>query len=334
MIITFLRERKSWIIVFVLIELLHLFIAFIDSSIPLRSVTYTAGLTLIIFSAFLFYRYQKETKFFQSLQNRENNLDLSDLPRPESVFEQITEKAISDQTAILKQEAEQHFLLLEQEKDDLLSWIHEVKTPLTAMKLMLDRMDEGDLKRHMTYEWLRIHLLLDQQLHQKRLPFMKNDLYVEHTMIEPLIYQELKTLQTWCIQKGIGFDIDLEATEVTTDAKWLAFIIRQLLTNAVKYSQTGDIHITSTVIDDRATLKIEDFGRGISAKDLPRIFDKGFTSTAQHQDHSATGMGLYLAKNAAEALHIDIEVSSKFGRGSSFTLIFPRKNNFQSISGM
>ena len=96
--------------------------------------------------------------------------------------------------------------------------------------------------------------------------------------------------------KGIGFDVSLQAAEVLSDAKWLGFIIRQLLTNAVKYSSASDIHIESDLVADHVRLIIRDAGRGIDPKDMPRIFDKGFTSTTSHQDSAATGMGLYLTK--------------------------------------
>ena len=92
-------------------------------------------------------------------------------------------------------------MTLEEEKDDLLSWIHEVKTPLTAMHLMIERLDDETMKAQLTYEWLRIHLLLDQQLHQKRIPFMENDLYIEQTDLKVLIFREIKALQSWCIAK-------------------------------------------------------------------------------------------------------------------------------------
>ena len=99
---------------------------------------------------------------------------------PESPFEQIIENSMTNQTELLKQIASQNQMTLEQEKDELLSWIHEVKTPLTAMHLMIDRLDDETMKAALTYEWLRIHLLLDQQLHQKRIPFIENDLYIEN----------------------------------------------------------------------------------------------------------------------------------------------------------
>jgi two-component system, OmpR family, bacitracin resistance sensor histidine kinase BceS len=202
------------------------------------------------------------------------------------------------------------------------------------MHLIIERVEEEKIKSQLSYEWLRIHMLLDQQLHQKRIPFMENDLYIEHVELEPLIFKEIKALQSWCMQKGIGFDIELEVSSVLSDAKWLSFIIRQILTNAVKYSESSDIVIKSSMQKGHVQLEIRDFGRGIDPKDLPRIFDKGFTSTTAHQDQAATGMGLYLAKKAAEPLLIDIDVQSQLHEGTTFTITFPEKNEFVRITGM
>lgn len=273
----------------------------------------------------MIFRYKKETYFYKSLEAREDSLDITNIPEPESPFEKIIENSIINQTEILKQSAAIGQMTLEQEKDELLSWIHEVKTPLTAMHLMIDRLDDELLKSHLTYEWLRIHLLLDQQLHQRRIPFIENDLYIENTDLETIIFDEIKTLQSWCIQKGIGFDIQLDVTEVLSDAKWLAFIMRQLLTNSIKYSENSDITIFSHEQAEQTILEVKDSGRGIDPKDIPRIFDKGFTSTTNHRDHAATGMGLYLTKKAAESLFISIAVKSKLGTGTTITLTFPKE---------
>ena len=264
----------------------------------------------------------------------EADLDLSRITAAESPFEKIIEDSMTIQTEQLKKNASLHLMSLEKEKDELLSWIHEVKTPLTAMNLIMDRIEDEKLKAQLTHEWLRIHLLLDTQLHQKRIPFMENDLYIEKVDLHTILVKEIKTLQSWCMQKGIGFDMDLKITEVISDGKWVAFIIRQLLTNAVKYSGASDIYINTYEESKQTFLEVKDFGRGIDPKDLPRIFEKGFTSTTDHQDHAATGMGLYLAKKAAKSLSISINVDSKPETGTTFTLAFPRKNEFHQITGM
>ena len=332
MVRKFLIERISWILLFLFLQLLVLSISFVDTTIPLESMFYIVFLSLLTFAVFLTVRYSKETKFYRSLEERNNDLDLKSLPIPDSPFEHIAEQSMIMQTEKLKQQATYNHLMLEQEKDDMLAWIHEVKTPLTTMHLMLERMNDEKLKALMTYEWLRIHLLLDQQLHQRRIPFIENDLYVDEVDLEDILFQEIKTLQSWCIHKGIGFDIDLAVATVMSDAKWIAFILRQLLTNAVKYSDASDIYIRSEKQNEQVTLVIEDSGRGIDTKDLPRIFDKGFTSTTAHHDNAATGMGLYLTKNVAQALLIHIAVQSQLGKGTTFTLTFPKRNDFVNLS--
>ena len=334
MIKKYLLERSSWIILVLFIHLFVLFGAYIDPSIPFTSLLYLVSLSMLCFVLFLVVRYPKETKFYKSLAERENDLDLTSIPMSESPFEKIIEESITSQAKLLKQTASDNLLTLEQEKDELLSWIHEVKTPLTAMHLMIERIEDDGMKKHLTYEWLRIHLLLDQQLHQRRIPFIENDLYIEQIDLEMLIFDEIKTLQSWCIQKGIGFDLNLEVAEVLSDAKWLAFIIRQLLTNAVKYSEASDITVSSYQQAEHVILEVKDHGRGIDPKDLPRIFDKGFTSTTVHRDNAATGMGLYLAQKAAQSLFILIGVQSELGSGTTFTLTFPLKNEFVRISSM
>jgi len=334
MIKEFLLERLSWILFILSMQFLIVFVAYLDPLLALKPILYIVFIFMLLFMIFLIFRYNKETKFYKMLKERDNNFDSTDLSHPESPFEEIIATSSTEQTEMLKQLASQNKTILEQEKDELLSWIHEVKTPLTAMHLMLERIEDQTLKSDLTYEWLRIHLLLDQMLHQKRISFIENDLHIEKTEIEQLLFDEIKTLQSWCIQKGIGFDLQLRITEVLTDPKWLAFILRQLLTNAVKYSEASDIIVKSFLVNDQAILQITDAGRGIDPKDLPRIFDKGFTSTTNHSDQSSTGMGLYLAKKVAQPLQIQIEAESTLHVGTTFTLTFSKRNEFVNVMGM
>ncbi|MGG4342425.1 sensor histidine kinase [Paenibacillus lautus] len=334
MMMAYIRERLSWILFFLFLQLLFLFIAAVDSQIPFLPILYIVFLSTLFFMVFLFVRYNRETKFYKSLQAWDDTYDLAAIGEPEHPFEAIAMDILSLQTERFKKESSMRLMEIQGERDELLSWIHEVKTPLTTMQLMIERMEDETLKAQLQYEWLRIHLLLDQQLHQKRIPFIQNDLLIEVSALEPIIFQEIRALKSWCMQKGIGFDVSLEVTEVLSDAKWLGFIIRQLLTNAVKYSSASDIIIESNLIDDHVRLTIQDSGRGIDPKDMPRIFDKGFTSTTSHQDSAATGMGLYLTQKVTDALLIRIQVESKPGIGTTFTLIFPKRNDFVSMTGM
>ncbi|KGX91344.1 histidine kinase [Pontibacillus halophilus JSM 076056 = DSM 19796] len=334
MIATFLRERLSWILLLVSFQLLAILLAFVDSTVPITSVLYYVLLTSTLFLLFLVIRYINEMQFYKKLSIRNHDFDIGTIPKGESPLEELVEEHLTTQVEQLRHEAFRHQQQLEEEQDELVAWIHEVKTPLSAIRLIMDKVNHEETQSQLYYEWLRIHHLLDQQLYQKRLPFMQNDLYMEKVSLRELVVTELRSLQSWCMQKGIGFELQLHGQHVLSDAKWLAFILRQLLTNAIKYSQNQDIHLTSYEKDGQIALSISDKGRGIEKQDLPRIFDKGFTSTSVHNDRSSTGMGLYLAKRIADNLRIRVTVNSIYGEGSTFTLFFPNQNDIDHVRSM
>lgn len=329
----YFSEKRSWIIFFCLLQGLFLLVGYVDPSIRFQSILYMFFLSSVLFIFFLIYQYNREVSFYKRLEEWSPNVDVEIL-EGKTPFEVMVEKAIKQQDAYYKQGTNNLSISIEKEKDELLAWIHEVKTPLTTMQLMLERVDDKSLREQLLYEWLRIHLLLDQQLHKRRLPSMENDLYIEALDLEKVIFAEVQSLKTWCFQKQIGFDVRLEAKEVLSDAKWLPFILRQILTNAVKYSEKSDIEIRSFLSHGNIRLEIEDHGRGINTRDIPRIFEKGFTSTTDHQNQNATGMGLYLTMRAAESLKIKIDVQSVDGNGTIFILTFPKKNDFIELTGM
>lgn len=333
MIKQFLIERRSWIVLVLFLQSLFLLIAFIDPAIPMASIAYIVFIAFIIFIIFLLIRFYQETSFYRTLEENDGPINLvnKEVARP---FEKIVYERLHAQENEHNREKRTNQSHLEQEKDELMAWIHEVKTPLTTIRLMVERIDHPTLKQQLMVEWLRIDLLLDKQLYQKRIPFIENDYSIQQLHLESLINKEIKHLMSWCIQKGIGFDLYIQENVVYSDETWLRFMIRQCLTNAVKYSDGGDITITSERKNDQLQLTIQDKGRGIAEKDLPRIFDKGFTSTLASRDQAATGMGLYLVKKVADHLRITIDVQSVLCEGTTVQITFPKKNEFIGLMSM
>ncbi|MFJ8064448.1 sensor histidine kinase [Psychrobacillus sp. NPDC096426] len=331
MFISYIKERRAWILFFVGLQIWLNIILTLDIAFQDVSILYINLVDIIAFLLFIWWRYRKETAYYKALKE---SAMLASLPEGESCFEKkmtsIMEELILVNTEELNQLKVQHL----EENDRILSWIHEVKTPLTGMRLIIDAVQERPLQEKLEVEWLRIHLLLDQQLHHTRLPSLEKDYLVENVPLQKITYTEIKELQAWCMQKGIGFEIDLLQEEVLTDQKWLAFILRQVLSNAVKYSDADkEIHIFSRKDEAGHTvLTVKDFGSGITKADLPRIFEKSFTGTMGRNTVASTGMGLYLAKNAADKLGIRIDVDSKIGEGSAFSLRFPLKNEMSRIA--
>ncbi|WP_391118462.1 sensor histidine kinase [Psychrobacillus sp. L3] len=297
-------------------------------------------MNIIAFIIFFVWRFRKESGYIKDLEENvdyENTFDmlLAALPRGKSSFEKKITYTIDELISVAREELNQLKVEHLEENDHILSWIHEVKTPLTSMKLLIDTIENGQMQKKLEFEWLRIHLLLDQQLHHTRLPSMEKDYMIGPVNIQRIVHLEIKELQAWCMQKEIGFEINLLHVEVLTDQKWLSFIIRQILSNAVKYSNENcDIHIFSQKDEMGHTLlHIHDCGIGVTQADLPRIFEKSFTGTIGREKASSTGMGLYLAKNAADKLGIEIFVDSKVNIGSTFSIKFPLKNEMTKIVG-
>ena len=138
MIKKFLIEKKSWILFFLFLLLFQLFIALLDETISFNSMLYICFISVLLFLIFCFVQYLIETPFYKSLSIREDDLDLTSFPIAKTPYENIVAESFTIQTNILKNERYQNLQQLEQEKDDLLSWIHEVKAPLTALRLLID----------------------------------------------------------------------------------------------------------------------------------------------------------------------------------------------------
>lgn len=336
----FLKTRKAWIFFFVMLLAWMNLSFFLDAGFSGVSILYYDGISSILFILFLSWRYFVEVKHLKEMQYFLGNSDTSCLNKWSvkqglSAFEK---KYVEIVLQVLEQKEQQlsdaNMRILE-ESDDLLAWVHEVKSPLTAMKLMLDQVENQKVRERLEKEWLRIYLLVDQQLHNTRLPSIEKDNRMEEVELRKIVVAEIRAIQTWCIEKGIGFEMDKLNHSVVTDQKWLSFIVRQLLTNAVKYSQsTSEIQLCSEVDTmGHVVFHVKDKGIGIQAEDISRIFQKTYTGTAGRESAASSGMGLYLAKNAAEKLGIQISVDSIPGQGSTFTLQFPLENEYvQTLS--
>jgi signal transduction histidine kinase len=106
---------------------------------------------------------------------------------------------------------------------------------------------------------------------------------------------------------------------VLTDEKWLVFVLEQLISNALKYTNQGKICIYLDQQSEK-TLIIEDTGVGIRDEDITRIFDRGFTGYNGRMDKKSTGIGLYLCQQVLNKLSHSIIVSSQVGQGTRVSI--------------
>lgn len=318
MIWLFLRQHMSWLLLMVGVQLLLNVLLYVDAGI--EGVSFLYFNTVWLFSIFIFalVRYTLDRRMMSRFSVYKENYYRT----IESYYEeQLAERKVK--------ERQQHLQLLEKQ-DELLAWVHEMKAPLTAMRLLQDSVSDTSLKERLNHEWLRLHLLLDQQLHATRLMAIQQDNRLQQVNLREVVVKEVKELRSWFFEKQIALEMDGVQGEVICDAKWLGFIVRQILTNALKYSEPGqEIRVYTTEQGDNTILHIQDFGYGIAAEDLPRIFRKAYTGSLGRETSAATGMGLYLMKQAAEVLHMKVSLTSKLGEGTTVHLQFVHRNEYE-----
>ena len=338
MFISYLNDMKSWILFFIGMLGLADVILWLDQGIAAEfaSVIYFNILILIFFILFIIWRYRKEMKFVQelSLLMDKPELDWHEA-LPENTFKRdeimsniLRQLAVSSAKEVsdLKRESFN-------ESDYTAAWVHEVKAPLTAMKLTMDGHRNNPVIRKIEAEWLRVYLLIDRQLYISRMSTLEADYVLERADVLSLVTAEVRELASWCMEKNIAVEFEGESREVVTDLKWSRFIIRQLLTNAVKYSTLGGTIIIEVNVNPtgNTVLSIRDDGPGIEAHDLPRIFDKGFTGGTGRLHNAATGLGLYLAQTVATKIGITLWAESEKETGTTIYMIFSTENEFDKL---
>lgn len=337
---SYLSDRKSWLFFFLGMLILVDLILWLDQGIVVEfvAVFYFNLLVLILMVLFIIWRYKAETKFTKELAELVENESedwLVTLPQPSFTQEKMINEILHDVAITNSEKLAKLERINTNESDYLASWVHEVKAPLTAMKLKIDAHRHDSVIRKIESDWVRIHLLIDQQLSIARLPTLETDYLVEKTNLQGLVNAEVREIASWCLEKDLAVEFEGEDIEVATDSKWCRFIIRQALTNAVKYSPVKGIILVSITFNPsgHTVLRIKDEGKGIPPHDLPRIFEKGFTGGTGRLHNAATGLGLYLAKTVAGKIGITLTVHSVVNEGTEISLTFTKENEFAKVLG-
>lgn len=197
-------------------------------------------------------------------------------------------------------------------------WAHQIKTPLSAMRLML-RSPAGATGPEMEGELIQVERYVSMVLSYLRLDSESSDFVFARQPLEPIVRGVVRKLARLFVLKNISLDLPPLELAVLTDSKWLAFVLEQLLTNAIKY--TPERRRIALRLEGR-TLLLQDSGIGIRAEDLPRIFEKGFTGCNGREEQHSTGLGLYLCRRILDKLGHPIRISSTPGQGTRVELDF------------
>ena len=195
-------------------------------------------------------------------------------------------------------------------------WAHQIKTPIAAMRLLLQQ--EGAENGELGQELFRIDQYVDMAMQYMRLDGSGSDLLLRRYDLDEIIKPAVRKFAPQFIRRKLKLCYEPTGKSVLTDAKWLGFVIEQLLSNAVKYTpEGGTVTIRCTDVPE---LVIADTGIGIEPEDLPRVFEQGFTGYNGRADRKATGLGLYLCRRVCRKLGHPISIDSRVGEGTAVTI--------------
>lgn len=319
MLIKYLKDRKL-IFIAILFWIAIFSGVFALCGIEFKYVWYPTVLgcmALVICLVVDFVCYYKKCR---SLTMVENSIDvtLDNLPKTSNQIEEMYTELLKLLTNEKNEEINNILNSKKETMEYVTLWSHQIKTPITALQLLANDTDE-EIRIEILNRLFEIEQYQDMMLQYLRLEGGGNDYVLADYSVKDMVNQAVKYFARIFISKGISVKIQVdESRKVVTDEKWMVFVLKQLISNALKYTSKGEICISF----DNDELLIKDSGIGIAKEDLPRIFDRGYTGYNGRKDKKATGLGLYLTKQILDRLNHKIEIDSQIGVGTRVFIKF------------
>ena len=285
-----------------------------------------------------FYRYRKKVEQLELIAAAPD-INLSQMDSPvgqderfqQEIMQQLNQMRIDVENASQKAS--------EDMTDYYTMWAHQIKTPIFALRLLLQESPEENKEK--LSELFKIEQYVEMVLGYLRTEDMSSDLKLSRCSLDRIIRDQIHKYAGIFVSKKLTLTYESISQDVLTDEKWLGFVIGQILSNALKYTRTGGIriylekklsldtdHVSISIGNDDCnkvenfTLVIEDTGIGIRAEDIPRIFEKGYTGVNGRDDNRATGIGLYLSNKIMRKLGHRLYITSTEGKGTKVFLEF------------
>ncbi|MBD5797732.1 hypothetical protein BHU24_26285 [Bacillus pseudomycoides] len=324
MIKLFIREHIP-LLCFTIFQFIAIFLVYwFDGYRHMTTALYAMFLGLCFLIAYLLYRYFTHKSFYERLANPLRSLDesvqKSDFAVLSTALHELLEvqyRHYQNQLQVQERKNEEHLTFMNQ-------WIHQMKTPLSVIELLTQ--DEVDPRfESINEEADKLKKGLEMALYVARLETFIQDFYVERVQLYKLVNEAIHEHKRFFIRNFVYPEVKIEKDIIVeSDAKWLQFLVGQILSNAIKYS-TGSrekIILKAYNVDKRVILEVSDFGVGIPKQDIPRVFQPFFTGENGRDFKESTGMGLYLVHEIAKHLGHKVEIYSEVKKGTTVRIIF------------
>lgn len=323
LVLPYIKEKRKTIFVLVFCGILIKAIAFlygvntVDTNYALFICFIGAG--LIALTDFI--KYVGKYKKLEHLK-RQLAYEIGEFPEPEGLLEQTYQEMISELYKSRKELVSSMDIQAKEAEEYYMLWAHQIKTPISAMNLLLQS-GEVDSKI-LSVELFKIEQYVEMVLHYLREKQMSQDMVLNYYSLSEIIKTAIKKYSRLFILQKIKLNFESMEVTVLTDEKWLLFALEQIISNALKYTTEGSVSIYIDK-ENENLLVIEDTGIGISAEDLPRVAERGFTGYNGRSNQKSTGLGLYLTKKVLHKLGHRLQLESQVEKGTKVMIDFSRE---------
>ncbi len=333
----FIKEKMILIIGTILaISSVEILLLAYNISILIR--LYCAFISSFVVALAILIEYKKKKMYYdQLIKNMEDLKEkylISEIVKTPNFIEgKILKEILQDTGKSMLENVNYYKNIQEDYKEYIELWIHEVKIPIAASKLIIEN-NKNQITKSIDEELDKVENYTEQALFYARSNAVEKDYIINKTNLKEVVAGSILKNKTTLLNEKVSIELtNLKNEEIYTDSKWAIFIINQIIQNAIKYSKKDDkrIEISSQEKSDKVILYIKDNGIGIKKGEITRVFERGFTGeNGRIIGQKSTGIGLYLCKKLCDKLGLGIELNSEKDKGTEVRIIFP-KNSYTSF---
>ena len=328
----FLKE-KAITILLLLFGIITIEIFLMAYNVGMFIKIYIPLIIMVLYVVSIVIEYFKKKKFYDNLSNmleelEEKYLITEIINTPNFLEGKILKNALETIDKSMLENVNKYKYMTEDYKEYIELWIHEIKIPVAASKMVIEN-NKNEVTKSIDEELDKVENYIEQALFYARSNTVEKDYYIRKVVLKEIVNESIKKNKSSLIQEKISIDIHDLDIEVNTDNKWIVFILNQIIQNSIKYrkKEKSIIEIYANQGKENVILYIKDNGIGIKQGEITRVFEKGFTGTnGRLSNKKSTGIGLYLCKKLCNKLGIGLELNSVQNEGTEIRLVFPQSS--------
>lgn len=326
----FFKEKILTIIV-LLIALISCDIILMVYNVKFSTMLYIAIVPIVCYFICIIIEYNIKNNFYKDLKEKLNGLEdkylISELiDNPNFVEGDILKEILQETNKSMIENVNKYKYLSEDYKEYIELWIHEIKIPIAASKMIIENNKSKQMKS-IDEELEKVENYVEQALFYARSNIVEKDYFISKSNLEKIVNTSILKNKNVLLSNKVNVEISNVNKDVYTDSKWVVFILNQIIQNSIKYmnKDTKTIKIFAEEKKEKVILYIQDNGMGVKKGEITRVFEKGFTGeNGRIIGKKSTGIGLYLCKKLCDKLGLGIEFNSEKDVGTEVRLIFPK----------